>query len=71
MASRISPLKRPLLALASPVVVPKILRRNRIFIATNPPDLDPDHGLRKPAARSVCSHHRIAAAGISPGGGPP
>jgi hypothetical protein len=31
----------------------------------------PDHGLRKPAARSVCSHHWISAAGTSPGGGPP
>lgn len=31
MASRISPLMWPLLALASPVLVPKMLRRNRIF----------------------------------------
>ena len=31
MASRISPLMWPLLALASPVLVPKMLRRNRAF----------------------------------------
>lgn len=31
MSSRISPLMWPLLALASPVLVPKMLRRNRIF----------------------------------------
>ena len=31
MARRISPLMWPLLALASPVLVPKMLRRNRTF----------------------------------------
>ena len=31
MASRMSPLMWPLLALASPVLVPKMLRRNRVF----------------------------------------